>query len=83
MHVWDFDIKCLPLFSHRGTSSARRFYWCCRQEIELCVMKSICDLNVDNGGRCDLRVSFVLSMLRFFSRTFASAIDKESLSRLA
>ena len=38
---------------------------------------------VDNGGRCDLRVSFVLSVLRFFSRTFAGAIDKESLSRLA
>ncbi len=38
---------------------------------------------VDNGGRCDLRVSFVLSVVRFFSRTFDSVIDKNTLSRVA
>ncbi len=40
-------------------------------------------LKVDNGGRCDLRVSFILSVLQFFSRTFAGAINKNSLSRVA
>ncbi len=37
--------------------------------------------SVDNGGRCDLRVSFVLSVLRFFSHTFDGVIDKNTLSR--
>ena len=41
------------------------------------------NISVDNGGRCDLRVSFVLSMLRFFSRTFDGVIDKNTLSRVA
>ncbi len=41
------------------------------------------DLDVDNGGRCDLRVSFVLSVLRFFSRTFVGVTDKNTLSRVA
>ena len=38
---------------------------------------------VDNGGRCDLRVSFVPSVVRFFSRTFDGVIDKNTLSRVA
>ena len=38
---------------------------------------------VDNGERCDLRVSFVLSVLRLFSRTFDGVIDKNTLSRVA
>ncbi len=38
---------------------------------------------VDNGGRCDLRVSFVLSVVRFFSRTFDGVINKNTLSRVA
>ncbi len=55
------------------------------QQCELAVAPRYRWMNpdVDNGGRCDLRVSFVLSVLRFFSRTFAGTIDKESLSRLA
>ena len=41
------------------------------------------ELMVDNGGRCDLRVSFVLSVLQLFSCTFDGVIDKNTLSRVA
>ncbi len=44
------------------------------------------EVNVDNGGCCDLRVSFVRSVVRFFSRTTplpALSTRSQSLSTVA